>query len=185
MGGGGITKEMNVIILKNSNIIINGLSYKQHLDLCWFSVVRLWPLGNSWPHRVQNLNEITVNTNSFSWPSWSWSSWEMKWSTCSVCNLTIISSCFKRGLMFSIGIVGGKLNFFFIQDLFYYIINYFVYDPMKMISSWLSLKAMWHLGHLFPYLMGRILLRYSNITFSCNMIFVYVDIYSFNWKYVL
>lgn len=152
------------------------------LTFFWYSVVRLWPLGNSWPQRVQNLIEITVYKNSSYWPSWSWSSWEMKWSTCSGCNLTIKSSWFKRGSMFSIGIVGKKLNFFFIQDLFYYMIKYFVYDPIKMISSWLSLKAMWPLGHLFPYLMWRFLLRYSNIIFSCNMIFVYVDIYSFNWK---
>lgn len=71
--------------------------------------------------------------------------------------------CFKRGSMFSIRIVEKKLIFFFIQDLFYYMIKYFVYDPITMISSWLSLKAMRPLGHLFPYLMWRFLLRYSNI----------------------
>lgn len=61
---------------------------------------------------VQSFSEITVYTNSSYWPSWSWSSSEMKWSTCSVCNLTIISSCFKRGSMFSIGICGEKVEFF-------------------------------------------------------------------------
>lgn len=87
------------------------LIYK-HLDIFWFSIVKLWPLGNFEATQVlQSSTWVFIYINSwYSGCSWYWSSWELQ---CSICIMTRKSSRYKRGSMLSKGISGEYFKILF------------------------------------------------------------------------